>query len=50
MEGSKNHWVRILAGVLEFSNDAAAKKIGLGRCRMTRWRKSAKKGSIYRVK
>jgi len=41
---------KILAGVLGFLVQCRRQEDGFGRCRMTRWRKSAKEGSIYRTK
>jgi len=40
-------WRRLLLEFLEFSGNAAARKVD---CRMTRWRKSTREGSIYRTK
>jgi len=39
----------ILARVLEFF-EQCRQEDGFGGCRMTRWRKSAEEGSIYRTK
>jgi len=41
---------KILARVLGFFDKDRCQGDGFGGCRMTRWRKSAEEGSIYRTK
>jgi len=40
----------IFAGDLGLFNKYRRQGDGFGGCRMTRWRKSAEEGSIYRIK
>ena len=40
----------VLVGVLGLLKQCRRQEDGFGECRMTRWRKSAEEGSIYRTK